>query len=616
MKNGKPTVSEILELVTRCENIYAPLWEKFEEDEKFYELDFQELLDIPKEFQSQGIVLPTGRDVVDAMVDHVDVANARVFVNRKGTSNVSAEEAEILRKLCLGLIYRTNVESDISPWRASAKHTAIYGMGVLKTVWTPDLWPDKPIQKSDEFEDDYAVRIDDWRIETSRTLPITIQAVNPHCVMPDPYGGHTFVIERQTKLAIDVWKKWTHWGNPLNKKIDSEVDFISYWDNKYRCDLADGEPLLKVKTGVTTHNYGFPPYVVIDAGLGNISYENKIEMRYVGLLRYIFDLLIAESRDFSIADIVLSKTAWPWGYLKGPNAKLVTEIKQTFGTYTPLPDGVEIVEMVPRVPPDALNQHYYRTADAIAAHAAPRSIRGLPDVGVRSAAQQRQLAVEASARYQYACEAFKNATAKVLGNCATLIKNVIPGNVRVWTRTPTDEFDEEIDKKKLHEPFNIYVEFSPISEEDEYRRHDDLERLVTTGIGTKPWARRQMSNVDPVTMELEEEKERLRLDPQLQMVVSQYAAGKMAEAISKRELAEVVSAGPVIPPMPTPGGPLGAPGQPLMGQPSVVPGGMTPPIPQTPQPGSAQALQLALQKMRSQTPVFPGQGVGGGGARI
>jgi hypothetical protein len=174
--------------------------------------------------------------------------------------------------------------------------------------------------------------------------------------------------------------------------------------------------------------------------------------------------------------------------------------------------------------------------------------------------------------------------------------------VRLYARgaSPADEFDEVIKKEKMREPFTAYVEFAPISEEDEYRRHDDLERLVTSGIVTRSWARKQMSNVDPKAMELEEEKEKLALDPQLQQIKIGYAAGKLAEAISKRTGAENLIGGQF-------GQPL-AQGQQEAGR------GLVPPIPDRAPLGSAQNLQNQLAGMRRPSPINQ-QGQGGGGNR-
>jgi len=607
MNKGKPTVEEIKdELIPKCRDTYKKIWKKFEDDEKYYELDFAEKLELPDEFANEGIVLPTARDMVDTFVDHIDIDNARVFVNKKGTSATSIEEQEMMRKFYLGVIHRTNVESDISPWRVAAKHFAMHGLAVFKTVWDADRWIDKPEQNEGENESDYAERIEEWQSQTHQSIPIIIQAINPNCIMPDPsYGGRQFVIEEQSRMCFDASKRWPHWSNPEGKKLDQQVTYISYWDDTYRCDLIDGEPILKVKGGVVKHKYGFIPYVLIDSGLGNMSADGGPQKRYVGILRYMFDLLVSESRNYSANDIVLKKAAWPYLVVSGKNAALVTEISQKYGVANRLPPDVTVEEMVSKVPPEALNAHQYRTQDAIAAHAAPRSVRGLGETGVRSGADRRLVLAEAGARYQYSTEAFKNGTAKVLTNCARLMKNVVPGDIRVWAKTPTDTFDVEIKKDKMKEPFTCYVEFAPISEEDEYRRHDDMERLVAAGIVTPQWARTQMSNVDPLAMEIEVEKEKLKNDPNIQMMVSQYVGGILAKAIAMRSAAEGVTS---LPPTTLPAG------QPMGQSQGGVPRQMIPPIREVPPIGSAGEIQNQLKQNRSQ--ISPNQqGQGGGGNR-
>ncbi len=617
MKKITPTVEEIISLHTRCSTIYGGLQNQFKEDEQYYELDFRELLNLPEEFKGEGVVLPTARDMVDACVDHTDVTNARVFVNRKGTSLISADEVEMMRKFYLGLIHRTTVESSISPWRTSSKHYWLYGLAVMKTVWDADRWVDKPEQKTDESENDYAGRIDEWRSESTQSIPIVIQAVNPFTIMPDPYeGGGRFVFETRTELVFDVASKYPRWGNPEGKTADKEVTHISFWTPHYRCELYDGEPVLKVKGGVAEHAYGFIPYILIDTGLGNVAHDNDPKKRYVGVLRYIRDLCVSESRNYSINDVVLKRNAYPWFTIEGDNAEAVTVINQRYGVGNKLPRGTKIVQQTPQIPSQAIQQHLAITSDYIAAHAAPNVIHGLGESGVRSGADRRQIIAEAATRYQYSSEAFRNGTAKVLTNCAKLMKNVIPGDIRVWAKTPMDEFDIEIKKDKMKEPFTCYVEFAPVSEEDEYRRHDDLERLAQTGIVTRKWARTQMSNVDPIAMELDEEIEKLKVDPAFQQIITQYATGKLMEALTKRSQAESLeNPPPAMPQEMTQGVPQGGivPSQNITQQ--GVPRQMISPIPQVAPLGSAEDLRNKLEQMRSKTPVNPIQGMGGGGNR-
>ena len=603
MKEKKPTVAEILDIrATFKEKVYGTLFRRFEDDENLYELGFKSELGLPQQFTSDGIVLPTARDIVDTAVDHTDISNARVFVNKKAErrqeSKAADDEREMLRKFALGLIHRTNVEATISPWRIAAKHYWMHGRAVFKTVWDPDRWPDKPEKAEGESEKDYLERIDSWRAETHKSLPIVIQAVNPRCIMPDPAtGGELFVIEEHERMVAEVYKLWPHWANKNGREPTEKVAHISYWDNKYRCEIVDEQPVLKIRGGVYEHKYGANPYTIIDSGLGNLSFDGKPEKRCVGILRYIKPLILSESRVHSLTDILLKREVLKGGYITGENAGQVEKLDQAYGVYTPLPEGVEVHDWEAKAAPASVAWHQGNIADYIAAHGAPRSVRGLSEQGVRSGADRRLVIAEASSKYQYSKDAFRHGTENVLTKAALLLKNKVPDDVRVWAHTPTDELDIVIKKDKLHEPFVFFVEFAPISEEDEYRRHDDLERLVQTGIATPRWAREQMSNVDPNAMEKSEFFERIKNDPMVQQTISQYAASILGQKLSALQPPQM----------------QGAMGQ--GGPPAQTPmGNMTTGIPNNAAPGSAQEMQNKLKNMRSQTPTAPMQGFGGGGS--
>jgi hypothetical protein len=597
MKRGKPTVDDITALEKKLEqDIYSNLFREFEDEERYYELEIADKLNLPVEFRDSGLIVPTGRDMVDTYVDHIDIANAKVWTNPHSATNIDQKSAELLRKFGLGIIYITNVENEISPWRVLAKHFALHGLGVMKTTWEADRWPDKPIQGDDESEQHYADRIKEWEGETHQSIPIMIEAVHPRCIMADPTkGGGQYVIEKHKALTIDVAKMWPHWRNSKDRGASDEVEYIEYWDDTWRSIIVDGDPVLKIKGGVVRHKYGFIPYVLTNSGLGNYSWQGKIAMRYVGMIRYMKDLLVAESRNFSMSDIILRKSAWPWGVIKSDAD--IAGLDQRYGTWSVVPKDTEIQPMLPEVPPNALREFLFTIADYIGAHAGPRSVRGLSETGVRSGTDRERIINEASARYRYSTQAFKYSTSKILINCARLFKNVIPGSVRVWARTPFTDFDEIIKKDELREPFTFTVEFAPISELDEYRRHDDLERMIASGIGNIPWARQQTSNMDVDLMEKLDFKERLRNDPMVQQFISQSVIiPKFAEAFAQRAAAE------------------GMTGQ---GQPAQEEAGrrMIPPQPNRAAPGSPEELQNMMAQNRSQVPMNPTQGQGGGGWR-
>ena len=598
MKRGKPSITDIKELTAQCVKHYSTLQSEFEKDERFYELDFRKSLGIPEQYKNEAVVLPTSRDMVDAFVDHIDLANARVFVNKKGIHKIDDEVAEMMRKFYLGLLHRTNTENSISPWRVAGKHYANHGLAVIKTIWDADRWLDKPAQVKGESKEAYEEKLEKWAEDHPPSLPILIRAINPANVMPDPsYGGELYVIERHERMVFDMQKMYPLFKNVKDKGITDTVEYIEYWDNEYRSVLVDDEPVLKGE--IVKHKYGFIPYTLIESGLGNLGRDALPEQRYVGINRYAQDLYVSESRNYSVADVILKKDAWRGGRVRGQGAEEYANIKQEYGTYTWVPDDVVFEDWEVSKAPDMIALHLARTADLIGAHAAPRSVRGLSETGVRSGADRRLVISEAAAKFQYSKEAFKHGAEKVLIKSAQLFKNVVPDDIRLWAM-PTDSdggFDEVIKKDKMKEPFTCYVEWAPISEEDEYRRQDALNNLWNGGNGlvSKKWARGQISSINVPAMEEQDAKEMMRQLPSYVAILDQ-AVGMMAQ-----------QAFGIQPPM-APETAQGAQGASEGGQRSLVP-----PIPNRAPLGSLDNL-IANMPKAPVSGVRGTQGRGGGGS--
>ena len=605
-RDDKPTKASILEQFEFCKKYYSKLRTAYEKDEEFYNLDFKNRLNIPGEFRKDRVILPTARDVVDTGVNHTNINNARVFTNKKGSSEIRNKSSEMLRKLGLGIIHGINVESRIAPAHVGAKHYWKHGLAVFKTIWDADRWVDKPQNVSPE-------KMDEWRAGQHLSLPIVIKAINPYHIMPDPYtGGDYYVIEWYKRKLYDVKRIWPHFKDKKGRKPDDMIEVFSFWTDKWRAEVVltsdgdepiAGEFMLRLPGGVVAHKYGFNPYTLIESGLGDEDTKNKPENRYVGLLRYMYDLLVSESANYTLNDILMKKETMKGGWITGADASTISEVKQEYGKYWPVGDkDVEFHDWESKIPPEASYRQLATTTDYISGHAAPRSARGLSETGVRSGADRRLVIAEASAIYQYATPAFQNGWSQILSKCAMLVKNVIPGDFKIWTKTPTDEFDVVVKKDLIKEPFNYYVEFAPISEEDEYRRQDSLLKMWNGGQGitTQEWTWNQMSNVDPERMRRSQEKERLRAMPSYNQIKDQTMAMMYQQALQ----AQGLQGQPV---QEQPGTP-----QTTDGQRPLVPG-----IPNRAAPGSAGEIDNQLQNLVQQnnSGIQGGQGLGGGGNR-
>lgn len=597
-------ISDIEELAEyyRTE-VYADQKAAFLEDEEFYNLDFKSRLDLPKEHMKHALVLSTGRDTIDTFCNHTSVINATVDVNDHNPSEKGKEEAIAARKFGQGIIYMTNLNAPISPWWLATKHYWIHGDAWLRTLWAADLWPDKPQRDKNESDESYGNKIEKWQKETGKELPIRINAIHPHNMYPDPdvrETDHVIEINEYHWMKATKFKKWR---NLKGREKAAKVRHISYWDKEKHCELVDGEPIIRTRTGWDYHGYGFIPYVELNSGLGNMSHDNDMAQRCVGLLRYIQWLLIAESASFSINNIVLRKSAWPTINLRGDNAQLA-QIEEQFGGANIIPDGVEIIEYAHTQPPDELFRHFITMHDLAAEHGAPRAMKGQGEQGVRSGAHQRMMSAEAGTRLNHAIQTFKYGTAKVLENCAKLVK-VIPGDIRVYAKTShMGVINDVINKNLINDDVSYSVEFSTVSPEDEYRRHDDLIRNVQGGLYTQRKAWEEMPNVDADDMEKQFKKDFWSKHPAIQESLARIVQVKMQKVAVDLLGAEAVMSTPQQPPQ--------------GGQPGQLPqsmGPMNPDMTQRAPIGSAQYMQNELKGMRSQTPINPMQGQGGGGER-
>ena len=92
------------------------------------------------------------------------------------------------------------------------------------------------------------------------------------------------------------------------------IETFSFWTDKYRAefvvtspegDSITGEPMLRLPGGIVAHKYGFNPYTLIESGLGDEDTQNRPENRYVGLIRKMNDLLVSESANYTLHNILM-----------------------------------------------------------------------------------------------------------------------------------------------------------------------------------------------------------------------------------------------------------------------------------------------------------------------
>lgn len=540
-RSHKPTIDEVKGLVTRVEGVYAELHREFEDDDRYYNLDFVGDLKIPEEMKEHATVLPTVRDVVDTAVDHVATSAVKIEVPLRGVGKAAEDQAQMLRKFLVGFLYRTREESDTDPVTEAGFQLYTYGMSCIKTVYDPDRWPTEPTRREGETDKEWRERLDAWEMERQWSLPITWSIVHPSNILPDPSRfKRQFVIEKHKKLVLDVSRRWPNWPGSYTKRANDEVDYIEYWDDEYRAVLVDGEPVIyegrgKNANAVFRHDYGFIPYVIGYSAFGYHDRENKPERLAVGIIRFLRQLFAAESRSFTVADFLVKYGSNPALYVELDEGQDKPTIKLGLADINYVRPGQVPKVLQLGVDPSMMRDHHEVINQIIMNSRAPRAVQGMREPGVGSGYQQALITGRAELRYGKTKDALARMLSDAFSKTLAIAERVVPGPMTVWARTPVDSVDVKLEKEAIKGHYVNHVELEPISPEENARNIQTMSALVSNGFISRDTGRRKyLPNIDPDAEERKIAVERLRDDPAIRKVLVEYLVARLrgAQAVS------------------------------------------------------------------------------------
>jgi hypothetical protein len=174
---------------------------------------------------------------------------------------------------------------------------------------------------------------DDWDVDKPTIHDFYWQPVDPRYVYPDPGSlGKEFVIYRMRRTVGSIRQKWPDWEGQwyspagwgfwnqgpdtrprLNERLPDfmVVDWIEYWDDKYKCFISNGHPVFQATYGqdLIPHGLGINPFVIRAAGYGDDTGEPH--ERFRSMLYYVFSMLEAEARLWTQYKWIVEDTAWP-----------------------------------------------------------------------------------------------------------------------------------------------------------------------------------------------------------------------------------------------------------------------------------------------------------------
>ena len=193
-----------------------------------------------------------------------------------------------------------------------------------------------------------------------------------------------------------------------------------------------------------------------------------------------------------------------------------------------------------QLPPGEVQIGLHEATNRLERHAAPSSMMGVPTERGSGYHKERILMQEAARKYAYGRDAFQNVTKGLLIDMLTIMKNRVPEDVRVWSGAPEDEFDVQIDRKLLREPFRVHMEFSAVDEMDEYQRDQNLRENVGAGIMSRKAA---ISKGKPGT-DVNAEMKQIAIEqytlasPGVAQLIDMAATTELQQQLARRFMAE------------------------------------------------------------------------------
>ncbi len=519
---------EVKDLKSEMVSFYGDLHRDMLEDEKFHDLDVEHLLNLPQKFSNQGIVLPTAREVIETAVDHISPTNRRIEVPRRSGTKAAAEQAKLLRRFYAALLTFLEAGPPVSPYREITKHLSLWGISTVKFVYDKNKWKDEPPSSDKEAREN-------WRNFQATVMPFTLQVLHPSEVLFDPWHDPPeWAIQVSKKYVGEIASTYPEWKNTQNLKRTTKVDVFEFWSDTQRSVLIQNRPGLSNE--VIDHGWGTHPYIIGSSGLGIDGSEHKPEKRFVGLLRFLKGILLSESRNYSIADIVMKTGAWPVRVAIGERANEMPAITLEYGTVQPMPPGVEIKELTPELPPQMVFQHLALANNIISAAAAPRVVRGGQNPGTRAGFQQQLAIGEARLRYQPLAEATERMMTMICVKSGIYMEKIVPGSVSLGPGATQEEF-KSIKGSNFGGHHSVKVKVNVLAPEDEIRKQQGVINLVAAGLMSPQLAIETLfPQVDPNSELGRILASRIMFGPQLTALVSSAVVEKVAEEAGLEEV--------------------------------------------------------------------------------
>jgi hypothetical protein len=261
-----------------------------------------------------------------------------------------------------------------------------------------------------------------WDVEKPRIEDIRWQVQDPRWVYPDPgtQGRKAVIVWMQQNVGLirQQWPDWDgHWfpnagwegqfyaspyidtaltnpaggfigerkrlPQPLND--NATVTWIEYWDEKYKCFIANGVPVFRSEYGydLIEHGMGFCPFSIQAAGYGTLTGEPH--HRFRSMLANVFSELDTEAALLTQLKWIVQETAWPI-YLAPKDTEGEFDLEPGSINFMENPESIKVIRALREdaVEPKAIIDLLQYVKEEIERATYPRILKGDAPGGVRA----------------------------------------------------------------------------------------------------------------------------------------------------------------------------------------------------------------------------------------
>jgi len=265
MTLSKPTPREILDLARDLQDDAAKRDAFYDRLDAIYDQESDEQ-DNP---EVKRVVMPFGTNAVDLVTDLAAQQTLTIQVPAAKETQGAQKEADVIEAWLRAWLAHNQTRRNANYTADLAWHGSQRGITCVRTLFTDKLI--KP-------QDDGGFGL--------RSVPVLFQARDPrHVYWLEDAEGPTCVAEAFKRKASEIKRLYP---GALAEDASGLVDWLEYWDDKYRAYFVNRR-LVKVKgNGIVAHGYGVLPYTFAPA---RTTPRRQPDKRFRPLLTAVEDTL-------------------------------------------------------------------------------------------------------------------------------------------------------------------------------------------------------------------------------------------------------------------------------------------------------------------------------------